>query len=140
MHLPSSGAVPLAAHFRRPHPQAPGHPSGEGASTVLPPLHTDDACRPAGGGDEPTRARRLGKFLISPLIKAVGHGWFASSVSIRSGSGSATTDRVLRLPQAFRSATEAAMYAHEEALRWIVESTLPIAPGAAMAMAPRGEA
>jgi hypothetical protein len=107
----------------------------------LPPLHADGACRPAGDRDaEPsTSARRVGKFLISPLIKAVGQGCFASSVSIRSGSGSATTDRVLRLPQTFRSVTEAAVYAHEEALRWIANSMLPVAPCAGGAMPPREE-
>jgi phage gp46-like protein len=68
---------------------------------------------------DPTASRKSGKYLVSPLIKALGNGWFASSVSIRSGSGSATTDRVLRLTRLFRCATEAAAFAHSEALQWI---------------------
>jgi hypothetical protein len=56
---------------------------------------------------------------VSPLIKPSDNGWFASSVSIRSGSGSATTDRVLRLTRLFRCEQEAAGYAHAEALNWI---------------------
>lgn len=56
---------------------------------------------------------------MSPLVKALGNGWFASSVSIRSGSGAAMTDRVLRLTRLFRCATEAAGFAHSEARQWI---------------------
>lgn len=67
----------------------------------------------------PIAPRKIGKYLVSPLIKALGDGWFASSVSIRSGSGTATTDRVLRLTGLFRCAAEAATFAHSEALQWI---------------------
>jgi hypothetical protein len=67
-------------------------------------------------------AQRVGKYLISPLIKVLEDGSFATSVSIRSGSGSATTDRVLRLTRIFRCTAEAAAGAHAEALRWIDES------------------
>jgi hypothetical protein len=66
-----------------------------------------------------SRAQNVGKYLISPLIKVLENGWFASSVSIRSGSGSGTTDRVLRMTRTFGCADEAAAYAHAEALRWI---------------------
>lgn len=60
-----------------------------------------------------------GKYLVSPLIKVQDNGWFASSVSIRSGSGSGTTDRVLRFARLFRCASEATAYAHAEATQWI---------------------
>ena len=70
-------------------------------------------------------AQRVGRYLVSPLIKSLDDGSFASSVSIRSGSGSATTDRVLRLNGLFRCATEAAVCAHAEALRWIGDSGSP---------------
>lgn len=66
--------------------------------------------------------RSVGKYLVSPLIRALENGWFASSVSIRSGSGSGTTDRVLRLTRLFRCAKEAANYAQAEAVRWISAS------------------
>lgn len=61
----------------------------------------------------------VGKYLISPLVKALENGWFASSVSIRSGSGRATTDRVLRLTRLFRNAEAAADYARGEGLQWV---------------------
>lgn len=73
------------------------------------------------------RPARVGKYLVSPLVKVLDDGWFASSVSIRSGAGSATTDRVLRLTRIFRCATEAAAYCHAEALRWISNSRTPCA-------------
>jgi hypothetical protein len=72
-------------------------------------------------------SRTVGRYLVSPLIKTMDNGWFASSVSIRSGSGRATTDRVLRLTRLFRCATEAAHYAHSEALRWIGTAHRPLA-------------
>jgi len=70
--------------------------------------------------------RTIGKYLVSPLVRASENGWFASSVSIRSGSGSGTTDRVLRLTRLFRCAREAAAYAHAEALRFISASHRPL--------------
>ena len=70
-------------------------------------------------------AQRVGKYLVSPLIDALEDGSFATSVSIRSGSGSATTDRVLRLTRIFRCAVEAATAAHAEAGRWIDDSRGP---------------
>ena len=92
-----------------PSDQPPsGHRSGEGEEQLA-----------------PIAPRQVGKYLVSPLIKAQGNGWFASSVSIRSGSGSGTSDRVLRLTRVFRHATEAADFAHTEALRWIRASIRP---------------
>ncbi len=51
----------------------------------------------------------LGKFLISPLVRATDDGGYAASVSIRSGRGSGTHDRVLRLVGRFLS--------HDSAIR-----------------------
>jgi hypothetical protein len=48
-------------------------------------------------------------------------------VSIRSGSGSATTDRVLRLTRLFRCVREAAAYANAEAAQWISATGRPLA-------------
>ena len=70
--------------------------------------------------------QKVGNYLVSPLIKNIDGGWFASSVSIRSGSGSATTDRVLRLPRLFRCTAEAVAYARAEALRWIAAPLRPL--------------
>jgi hypothetical protein len=61
----------------------------------------------------------VGKYRISPLTKVVDNGWYACSVSIRSGSGSATTDRVVRLTRLFRDRLAAAEYALAEGLQWI---------------------
>ncbi|MCG2593907.1 hypothetical protein LZ009_14070 [Ramlibacter sp. XY19] len=69
----------------------------------------------------------MGKYLISPLVKALENGWYASSVSIRSGSGSATTDRVVRLTKLFQSQLQAAEYALQEGLQWIGVRTSPTA-------------
>ena len=62
---------------------------------------------------------KVGKYLISPLTRALDNGWYACSVSIRSGSGSTTTDRVVRLTRLFRGKVAACEYAIAEGLRWI---------------------
>lgn len=56
---------------------------------------------------------------MSPLVKMLENGWFACSVSIRSGSGPTTTDRVVRFTRLFRDGGAAALYAHAEGLQWI---------------------
>ena len=61
----------------------------------------------------------VGKYLISPLTQVLANGWYACSVSIRSGSGSGTHDRVLRLTRLFRSKVAAMAYATTEGLQWI---------------------
>ena len=67
----------------------------------------------------------VGKYLVSPTAKAQGEGRFAASVSIRSGRGSGTHDRVLRFSGIFDSAAAAVHYATEHALRWIHERSSP---------------
>jgi hypothetical protein len=78
------------------------------------------------GSDVTQTPHREGRFLVSPLVKVLENGWFASSVSIRSGCGSATTDRVLRLTRLFRCTREAAAYARAEALQWITAAQGPL--------------
>ncbi len=68
----------------------------------------------------------VGKYLVSPLAKPQGQGLFAASVSIRSGRGSATYDRVLRFSTLFDSAAAAVHYATEHALGWIKERSAPV--------------
>lgn len=65
----------------------------------------------------------VGKYLISPLTRSLDNGWFACSVSIRSGCGRATSDRVLRLTRLFKDPLSAADYARREALNWIAAPT-----------------
>jgi hypothetical protein len=62
---------------------------------------------------------KVGRYLISPLTKPLENGWYACSVSIRSGAGSAMTDRVLRLTRLFRDKVAAVEYAVAEGLRWV---------------------
>ena len=77
---------------------------------------------------------KVGKYLISPLTKALENGWYACSVSIRSGadSGSGRHDRVLRLTRLFRCKIAATRHATAEGLQWIGHRH-PAAPEAAAA-------
>lgn len=68
----------------------------------------------------------VGKYLVSPLARQQGEGRYAASVSIRSGQGSGTHDRVLRFHEIFDSASAALDYATEHALGWIHESSSPV--------------
>ena len=68
----------------------------------------------------------VGKYLVSPLAKQQGKGRYAASVSIRSGRGSGTHDRVLRFTGIFDSAAAAVHYATEHAMDWIHERSLPV--------------
>ena len=60
-----------------------------------------------------------GKFLVTPLVRLLDNGWFACSVSIRSGSGRGTTDRVVRLTRLFQDSSRAVEFALAEGLQWI---------------------
>lgn len=63
----------------------------------------------------------VGKYRVSPLATQLDDGGFAASVSIRSGKGSATHDRVSRFSTLFDNAPAALHYATEHALAWIGE-------------------
>jgi hypothetical protein len=65
------------------------------------------------------QALTVGKYLISPLTKLLENGWYAASVSIRSGRGRGTSDRVVRLTRLFRDRKAAVEYALDEGLQWI---------------------
>jgi hypothetical protein len=77
----------------------------------------------------------VGKYLVSPLTHALENGWYACSVSIRSGcgSGSGTHDRVLRLTRLFKSQLAAMRHATAEGLQWISQRH-PTIHGAAAAL------
>jgi len=68
----------------------------------------------------------VGKYLVSPTAREQSEGRFAASVSIRSGRGSGTHDRVLRFSGIFDSAAAAVHYATEHALGWIHERSAPV--------------
>jgi hypothetical protein len=61
----------------------------------------------------------VGKYLVSPMIKPQADGSFAASVSIRSGRGMASHDRVMRFTPRFLSQRAALRYATDEGLAWI---------------------
>ncbi len=61
----------------------------------------------------------VGKYLISPLCKRLEDGRWAASVSIRSGRGSGTLDRVLRFVPRFGTDEEALRYAADQGLTWV---------------------
>ena len=73
----------------------------------------------------------VGKYLVSPAASHHSEGRFAASVSIRSGHGSATHDRVMRFSGLFESAAAAIHYATEYALGWIQERASPSCAGRA---------
>lgn len=62
---------------------------------------------------------QIGKYLVSPLTRAVGAGRYSAAVSIRSGRGGMTHDRVLRFVPQFDSTDAAARFATAQALAWI---------------------
>ncbi|MDH5539853.1 MAG: hypothetical protein OEY03_10665 [Rhizobacter sp.] len=70
----------------------------------------------------------VGKYLVSPLSKPLDDGRFSASVSIRSGRGSASTDRVMRLEGRFDSARAACQFALEQGLHWVSQSVQPVRP------------
>lgn len=56
---------------------------------------------------------------MSPLIRRLPDARFAASVSIRSGRGSGTHDRVLRLTPLFDDHGQARQHALGEGLAWL---------------------
>jgi hypothetical protein len=73
----------------------------------------------------------IGRFRVSPLSKQLADGRFRASVSIRSGHGSACTDRVMRFTDTFDSADAAHHHAHAQGLMWVAHTV----PGQALAAA-----
>jgi hypothetical protein len=67
----------------------------------------------------PSTPRSVGKYLVSPLSKRLADGRFSASVSIRSGHGSGTHDRVLRFTPRFTSQAAALSYASSRGLTWV---------------------
>lgn len=62
---------------------------------------------------------RIGKYLVSPSSRCAGAGRFTAAVSIRSGQGSMTHDRVVRFVPLFDTHTQATDFATEQAMAWI---------------------
>lgn len=70
-------------------------------------------------------ARTVGRFVLSPITRQTDNGQFAASLSIRSGQGSASHDRVFRFIPLFASAQAAALYALDQGLSYLRQPALP---------------
>lgn len=56
---------------------------------------------------------------MSPLTRPAAGGRYAAAVSIRSGSGSMTHDRVMRFVPVFDTDDQATRFAVQQALDWL---------------------
>ncbi len=65
------------------------------------------------------KSLQVGKYLVTPLIRRLDDGRYAPSVSIRTGRGSATHDRVLRLSPLFDTPQAAMRHATNQGLAWV---------------------
>jgi hypothetical protein len=65
------------------------------------------------------KAFSVGKYLVSPLSRLTESGQYAASVSIRSGRGSGTHDRVFRFIPEFTTQEGALQYAIAEGHSWL---------------------
>ncbi len=71
------------------------------------------------GTSSSTSPITLGKYRIAACPRPLEGGRFAAQVSIASGRGSATTDRVMRFHDDFPSHDAAAHYALAQGLVWV---------------------
>lgn len=65
----------------------------------------------------------LGKYRIAACPRLLDDGRYAAQVSIASGRGSASTDRVMRFVDDFPTHDAASRYAIEQGLSWVRETT-----------------
>jgi hypothetical protein len=66
-----------------------------------------------------TKSIEVGRFLVSPFTKPTHDGGYAASVSIRSGQGMASHDRVMRFTPRFATQRAAIAYATREGVAWV---------------------
>jgi hypothetical protein len=65
----------------------------------------------------------IGKYRIAACPRVLDGGRFEAQVSIASGRGSASTDRVMRFHDDFSSHDAAAHYALSQGINWVHETT-----------------
>ena len=65
----------------------------------------------------------MGKFRIQPCSRALPNGAFGAQVSVASGRGSASTDRVMRFVPEFATPDAANQYALDEGMLWVERQT-----------------
>ncbi|MFA9441548.1 hypothetical protein ACDA63_18110 [Uliginosibacterium sp. sgz301328] len=63
----------------------------------------------------------IGRFLISPMTRPGTDGRYIASVSIRSGQGMASIDRIMRFTPSFASPNAALRYAANEGKAWALQ-------------------
>jgi hypothetical protein len=68
----------------------------------------------------------MGKYRIAACPRQLPCGQFAAQVSIASGSGSASTDRVMRFFDEFPSHDAAAQFAIAQGIDWVHAAMRPI--------------
>ncbi len=61
----------------------------------------------------------VGRYVVSPMTQVRNDGGFDALVSIRSGQGMASVDRVMQFTPSFRSPQAALRYARAEGLAWV---------------------
>lgn len=71
------------------------------------------------------QAFSVGKYLVSPSTHTTDSGKFTACVSIRSGRGSGTHDRIYRFVPEFALRDSALRYAVNEGLRWLAQRHPP---------------
>ena len=62
---------------------------------------------------------QIGRYLVSPLTRPTESGRHVAAVSIRSGAGSMTHDRVMRFVPLFDTSDQASCFAVDQALDWL---------------------
>jgi hypothetical protein len=67
----------------------------------------------------------IGKYRIAACSKPLHTGRFAAQVSIASGRGSATTDRVISFHNDFSTPAAAASFAIAQGIDWVHSATCP---------------
>ncbi len=135
------GAENLLVHVRFPAEEAP-----------RPLWHIGDLCQPSHGNcsfflmclfflpwlvlllflmihNQPTISRAtpitIGKYRIAACPRSLAGGRFGAQVSIASGSGSATTDRVICFHDDFPTHDAAAQFAITQGIHWAQAATRP---------------
>lgn len=74
----------------------------------------------------PEKSFTVGRYRVSSLTQVSATGVFSAGVSIRSGQGQGTHDRVFRFLPAFSSPASARRYAVREGLAWIRSRLAPV--------------
>jgi hypothetical protein len=124
----------LAACEDRPSRRRIGTPANPGARTSIafPGPHLPLRAKAAPGLRKPDISApiQVGKYLVSPLTRPLGQGIHASSVSIKTGIGRASHDRVMRFASVFDTPQQALQFAADQGLQWL-RTSVPPSPGPA---------